>query len=66
MAWKDRRPDNMKNNLLTDTVKKQVLKDQLVYNLNSFPLSLQERAAIKKAVKELELSIKRMNTNNDK
>ena len=51
----------MKNNLLTDTVKKQVLKDQLLYNLNSFPLSLQERAAIKKAVKELELSIKRMN-----
>lgn len=52
----------MKDNILTDSVKKQVLKDQLVYNLNSFPLSLQERAAIKKAVKELELSIKRMNT----
>lgn len=51
----------MKDNLLTDSVKKQVLKDQLVYNLNSFPLSIQERAAIKKAVKELELSIKRMN-----
>lgn len=55
----------MKNNLLTDSVKKQVLKDQLVYNLNNFPLSLQERAAIKKAVKELELSIKRMNTNKE-
>ena len=53
----------MVNNILTDTVKKQVLKDQLVYNLNNFPLSLQERAAIKKAVKELELSIKRMNSN---
>jgi hypothetical protein len=55
----------MINNLLTDTVKKQVLKDQLLYNLNSFPLSLQERTAIKKAVKELELSIKRMNNNKE-
>lgn len=52
----------MKNNLLTDSIKKKVLKDQLLYNLTNFPLSLQERAAIKKAVKELELSIKRMNT----
>lgn len=55
----------MKNNLLADTVKKQVLKEQLVYNLNSFPLSLQERTAIKKAVKELDLSIKRMNNNKE-
>lgn len=55
----------MKNNLLADTVKKQVLKEQLVYNLNSFPLSIQERSAIKKAVKELELSIKRMNNNKE-
>lgn len=55
----------MKNNLLTDTVKKQVLKEQLVYNLSNFPLSLQERSAIKKAVKELELSIKRMNNNKE-
>lgn len=55
----------MTDKLLTDTVKKQVLKDQLVYNLNSFPLSIQERTAIKKAVKELELSIKRMNNNKE-
>ena len=55
----------MKDKILTDSVKKQVLKEQLVYNLNNFPLSLQERAAIKKAVKELELSIKRMNTINE-
>jgi hypothetical protein len=55
----------MKNNLLTDSIKKQLLKDQLIYNLNSFPLSLQERTAIKKAVKELELSIKRMNSNKE-
>lgn len=54
----------MKDKILTDTVKKQVLKDQLIHNLNNFPLSIQERAAIKKAVKELDLSIKRMN--NDK
>ena len=54
----------MKTNLLTDTIKKQVLKDQLVYNLSNFPLSMQERSAIKTAVKELELSIKRMNNNN--
>ncbi len=51
---------------IADSIKKEVLKDQLIYNLNSFPLSIQERSAIKKAVKELELSIKRMNTNNDK
>lgn len=55
----------MKDKILTDSVKKQVLKEQLVYNLSNFPLSLQERAAIKKAVKELELSIKRMNTNKE-
>lgn len=55
----------MKDNILTDTVKKQVLKDQLLYNLSNFPLSLQERAAIKKAVKELELSIRRMNNKED-
>lgn len=55
----------MNNSILTDSVKKQVLKDQLVYNLNNFPLSLQERAAIKKVVKELELSIKRMNNNKE-
>lgn len=55
----------MIDKLLTDTVKKQVLKEQLVYNLNSFPLSLQERTAIKKAVKELDLSIKRMNNNKE-
>ena len=40
---------------ITDSVKKQVLKEQLVYNLNNFPLSIQERTAIKNAVKDLKI-----------
>ena len=43
-----------------DVTKKQILLDQLIYNMNKYPLSIQEKAAVKTVIKELEISVNQM------
>ena len=52
-----------KNKLLqiqADVTKKELLRDQMLYNINKYPLSMQEKTAVKTVVKQLEISINQM------